>query len=404
MRSLVFWSSIAIVLYTFAIYPLLLVGMASVSQIMRDFRFAFTRRNRRRQPAGELPFVSLIVCAHNEEAIIADKLGNCLRLDYPADRLEILLGCDGCTDRTAAIAAGSGMQNLRVFDFPRSGKPATLNRLVPEARGELLVFSDANSLFEPDTVSALVRRFEDGAVGCVCGELRLRAGAGGGSAEGFYWRYETLLKFFESRLNILVGANGGVFAIRRDLYDPLPPGTITDDFIISMRIRSRGWKVVYDPEAVAYEDAPNVRQEFRRRMRIGAGNVHALKYTWRLLNPAAGLVAFSYWSHKVFRWLAPAAMPVALASSFLLAGTPLPYGIAASFGTLTVLMAIIGYWAARRNSPAGVFTTIYYFYAMNIALLAGVVSYACGRRSSVWAPTARAEQTAGQVVSAGAGQ
>ncbi len=403
MRSLVFWLSAGIVLYTFAVYPLLLAGLASISQIVTDIRFAFTRRNRRRQPAGEPPFVSLLVCAHNEEAIIADKLGNCLGLDYPADRIEILLGCDGCTDRTAAIAAGSGLQNLRVFEFPRSGKPATLNRLAPEARGDILVFSDANSRFEPDTVSALVRRFENGAVGCVCGELRLKAGASGAAAEGFYWRYETLLKFFESRLNILVGANGGVFAIRRSLYEPLPPGTITDDFIISMRIRSLGWKVVYDPEAIAHEDVSNVRQEFRRRMRIGAGNVHALKYTWRLLTPAAGLVAFSYWSHKVFRWLAPAAMPAALTSSFLLSGTLLPYGIAASFGTLTVLMAIIGYRAARRSSRAGVFTTVYYFYAMNIALLAGVVSYACGRRCSVWAPTARTEPAAGHVVSAGVG-
>ncbi len=401
MRTLVFWSSAAVVLYTFAVYPLLLLLLASVSQILRDVRFACTRSNRRQRTPAQTPLVSIVICAHNEEGVIQSKLGNCMRLDYPADRIEVLLGCDGCTDHTAAIAAGAGMPNLKIFELPRAGKPATLNRLLPEAGGEIVVFSDANTMFEPDAISVLARRFENPAVGCVCGELRLHNTAGS-HTEGLYWRYETLLKFYESRLNILVGANGGLYAIRRELYEPLPPGTITDDFIIAMRIRARGLKVIYDPEAVAREEASAVRQEFRRRMRIGAGNIHALAHTWRLLSPAAGLVAFSYWSHKVFRWIAPAAMPVALAAAILLAAE-LPYGIAALLGTLTVVMAGAGYVAEKRRVRTGLCGTVYYFYAMNLALLAGAVSYLCGRRFTIWSPTARAGQDSDHVV-AGVGR
>ncbi|MGE5486391.1 MAG: glycosyltransferase family 2 protein [bacterium] len=401
MRVLVFWSSVALVVYTFALYPVILFILASASQSLRDLRFALTRRERRcRQTKGTMA-VSILVCAHNEEAVIARRLKNCAELEYPADHVEILLGCDGCTDGTARTAAATGIAGLRIFEYPRAGKPETLNRMVPEARGDVLVFTDANSEFQADALEALVRHFEDPSVGCVCGELRLRAEAGSSRSEGLYWRYETLLKFLESRLNALLGANGAVFAIRRELYRPLPPGTIIDDFLIAMRVREQGRRLVYDPEAVAREDASGLRQEFRRRMRIGAGSVHALAHTWRMLSPTAGAVAFSYWSHKVLRWLAPVAMPLALVSALMLSQQP-PYAIAVAAGLAIAGMASAGCLAGRHSRGAGVCSALFYFLMMNAAVLAGVAAYLCGRRYSVWSPTPRSAE--GEMASAKAGR
>src|SRR5258708_2766955 len=176
-------------------------------------------------------------------------------------------------------------------------------------KGDLIIFCDANTMLEPDRVLSLVRHFDEPQVGCVCGELRLRPIEGKPSTEGLYWRYEVLLKFLESRLNMLVGGNGAVLGIRRSLFAPIPPNGIIDDFLVAMHVVASGHHLVYDPEAVAWEEvAPNVRQEFRRRVRIGAGNFHALRYTWRMLIPVAGSIAFSYWSHKVSRWLVPVAL------------------------------------------------------------------------------------------------
>lgn len=405
MRVLVFWSSVALVVYTFAVYPLILFVLASVSQALRDLRFALTRCDRRSRQAKGPMTVSILICAHNEEAVIARRLRNCAEQNYPADHVETLLGCDGCTDGTARAAAGTGIASLRVFEYPRAGKPETLNRMVPEARGDVLVFTDANTEFQANALEALVRHFENPAVGCVCGELRLRAQAGVARSEGLYWRYETLLKFLESRLNALLGANGAVFAIRRELYQPLPPGTIIDDFLIAMRIRAQGRRLVYDPEAVAREDAAGLSQEFRRRMRIGAGNVHALAHTWRMLSPTAGAIAFSYWSHKVLRWLAPVAMPLALASAVLLAQQP-PYAAAAAAGLVIAGMASAGCLAGRHNRRAGVCAALFYFLMMNAAVLAGAAAYVCGRRYAVWSPTPRAAEAGapGEAASAEAGR
>jgi len=389
MRAVIFWVSAALVLYTFAVYPLLLIALAAISQMLRDLKFAARRHNRRIGRARGRADVSILICAHNEQDVIAARLDNCAALDYSAGSVEILLGCDGCSDSTARIAMQAGVPGLRVFEFPRAGKAETLNRLMPMARGDIVVFSDANTEFDRCAVSALVRHFEDPAVGCVCGELRLRPGPGGAQAEGLYWRYETVLKFFESRLNLLPGANGGIFAIRRELYEPLPAGTIVDDFAIAMRIRARGRRVVYDPEAAAFEDVSGPRQEFHRRVRIGAGNVHVLTRTWRMLSPTAGGIAFSYWSHKVLRWIAPAAMAAALVSALSLC-RELPYAIAAALGVGAVAMGTAGYMASRRGVRGGVCTALFYFLAMNAALLAGAMAYIFGRRYTAWAPTARA--------------
>jgi cellulose synthase/poly-beta-1,6-N-acetylglucosamine synthase-like glycosyltransferase len=387
--KLLFWASLGLILYSYVFYALVLLAMASLWQVWRDLRFGLTRANRRGEHASETPLVSFVFSAHNEEAIIGDKLRNCQEMEYPRDRLEILVGCDGCGDRTAEIVSAANLPNLRLFEYrQRSGKPATLNRLVSEARGEIVVFSDANTMFAPGALRALVRHFPGSGIGCVCGEMRLAARQGGPRTEGAYWRYETFLKFLESRLNMMVGANGGIFAIRREMFTPLPDGAIIDDFLISMRIRARGQRVIYDPEATAEEQTSSTAQEFRRRVRIGAGNLDALKYTWRLLSPTAGWVSLAYWSHKICRWLVPFALLAGFAAAIALARERL-YAVFAGATAVLFLMAWIGYRLERGGVRTRALSVPYYFVSLNLALLLGFVSYFFGRQTGVWSPTSR---------------
>lgn len=383
-------ASAGMVLYTYCGYPLVLLLLTTVKQIAADIRFGLGKRNRRRSKGNsQLPKVSMVFAAHNEARVIGQKMRNCKNLDYPVDRLEILVGCDGCTDRTAALARQANVPNARILEISkRVGKPATLNLLVPLAQGDIIVLCDSNTMFQPEALVSLVRHFEEQNVGSVCGELRLVDGQKR-NPENLYWKYETMLKFLESRLNMLVGANGGIFAIRRELFSPLPPDGIIDDFLVAMRIRAAGHRVVYDPEAVAIEElAEGVRHEFQRRIRIGAGNFHALKYTWTLLNPAMGWVAFSYWSHKVFRWVVPLALCIAEASAILLA-SDLKYAVVAALGAVIVGLGFARYRLDLRGGHCARFSLPYYFLSMNLALLLGFVRFLQQSQSTHWNPTPR---------------
>lgn len=387
--KLLFWISVGLIAYTFFIYPVLLAILSGLAQLARDLRYAVAHTDRRRRNPGEPPTVSFIVAAHNEEAVIAAKMRNCAALDYSAGRLEILVGCDGCTDRTVELARSAGLPNARVFAFERSGKPATLNRLAERATGDILVFSDANTMYRPEAVRSLVRHFGQEEVGAACGEVRLSSPTGEPLSEGVYWRYECVLKFLEGRLNMLVGANGAIFAMRRRLFRPLPPRTINDDFLMAMNVRSGGHRVVYDPAAVAYEDAAeDFRQEFRRRVRIGRGNLRALRHTWKLLSPAAGLVALSYWSHKIFRWVVPFAILTSVAAALWLAREPF-FAVSGGLGLLFILAAGLGYFRQGESSPSPLIRFPCYFLLMNTALLVGFIRDAVEGRDALWSPTAR---------------
>jgi cellulose synthase/poly-beta-1,6-N-acetylglucosamine synthase-like glycosyltransferase len=405
----IFWISAGLVLYTYAIYPLVLIVLAGARQVIDDLRYAASRGNRRKPmldafQSSKYPRVSLIFAAYNEESVIAAKMANCRAIEYPAGRLEILVGCDGCSDRTAELARAAALPGTTVFDTgdfaERFGKPAVLNRLVALAGGELVVFSDANTMLQPGAVALLACHFADPRIGCVCGELRVTSREGGPSTEGAYWRYELFLKFLESRMGMLLGANGGVFAIRRDLFKPLPKQAIIDDFLIAMRIRDAGYQVVYDPEAAALEDAAaGVRDEFRRRIRIGAGNFHALRFTARMLSPTAGRICFSYWSHKVFRWLVPFALPLAFVAAAGIAATDsfsglerALYGGCAALGLLITALAVVGYRMELRGRHRSMFSVPYYFLSMNLALLLGFVRFVTGEQTAVWHRTAREKQ------------
>ncbi|HET6437228.1 MAG TPA: glycosyltransferase family 2 protein, partial [Anaeromyxobacter sp.] len=313
--EILFWLAFGCIAWSYLGYPMVLLVWAGLADALGALRFVGGGRDRRATPGGQSwPRITIVFSAFDEEACIGAKLENCLALDYPPDRLEILLGCDGCTDRTAQLAREVGGSRVTVQElFPRAGKASVLSRLVPHAQGDLVVLTDANVLLDRGALRALVRRFRDGAVGAVVGRLRLYNPSRREFEETLYWRYETTLKYLEGKWGCVLGANGGIYAIRRLLFSPLPADTVTDDFVVPARIAVRGWRIPFAPDAVAFEETTeDAGREFGRRARIGAGNWQALSLVPGLLDPRSGFLFFSFVSHKLLRWATPILLGAAL--------------------------------------------------------------------------------------------
>ena len=394
MIEILFWLAVGLVAFSYLGYPLVLVVWDGVREALAALRFVAGGADRRAPgtPPEALPRVTLAFSAFDEESCIQQKIESCLALDYPPDRLEILVGCDGCTDRTAELARRAGGARVQVHELsPRAGKASVLTRLVPSARGDVVVLTDANVMLEPGALRALARRFTDPAVGAVVGRLRLLDAAGRDEEEGLYWRYETFLKYHEGKHGCVLGANGGIYAIRRILFSPLSADTITDDFVIPVRISLRGWKVLFAPDAVAWEEtAPDADREFVRRARIGAGNWQALARVPDLLDPRTGFLCFAFLSHKLLRWAAPFLLAVALAANVALASAGRAWGYRA------LLVAQLAFYAlalvGRAGAPGGarrVAALAHHFVAMNAALAVGFWRFVRGTQAATWQRTAR---------------
>ncbi|MBI3029553.1 MAG: glycosyltransferase family 2 protein [Candidatus Rokubacteria bacterium] len=340
-------------------------------------------------PRPAWPDVSIVLSAYNEEHVIGDRVRNFLELDYPVEHLEILVGSDGSTDRTCEVIAGCAAPGVRLIAFePRRGKASVLNDLVAQARGEIIVCTDANTFFLPDAVRKLVDALWRYPSACaVVGRLELRSSVAAGNLDGPYWRYETWMKTLESHFGCVLGANGAIYAFRRKRYQPLPTRAIVDDFLIPMLMRVRsGGGVFFVPEARAWETSPQqVRDEFRRRARIGAGDLQALLWTWQLLLPWKGMVALTYFSHKVLRWFGPWLLLIAFGANLWLLGTPffrwLFIGQLAFYG--------LGLGAGFVRVLALVASAVRYFLALNTGLLLGFARGALGLARPLWNTTPR---------------
>jgi cellulose synthase/poly-beta-1,6-N-acetylglucosamine synthase-like glycosyltransferase len=383
--------AVTLVAFSYAGYPVVLAGLGALHDLRGALRFFSGGPDRReRTDPVEWPRVTIVLAAHDEASCIREKIEGCLALDYPPERLDVVVGCDGCTDGTAAIAREAGRGRVRVVELsPRQGKASVLARLVPAASGDVVVLTDANVGFHPGAVRALARRFRDPSVGAVVGRLRLRTRDGAG--EGTYWAYETFLKYLEGKLGCVLGANGGIYAIRRILFPPLPPDTITDDFVIPLRIAVRGWKVPFEPSANAYEDAPDdPRVEFGRRARIGAGNWQALARLPDLLDPRAGFVSFAFVSHKLLRWLTPFLLVLAFVANVAVAAAPGAWGWRAFL--LVQASCYLLAAAGEEAGPAGRATR--HFVTMNAALAVGLWRFLRGTQRAAWQRTARTPASA----------
>lgn len=360
-----FWLGLAVVAYAYLGYPLVLWPLAML----------FGRLNR---TGGALPSVSLLIAAHNEESSIGAKLENSLALDYPPERLEIVVVADGCSDRTCAIVRGFAERGVVLVEqTPRQGKASALNLGLQHVHGEIVLFSDANAMYRPEVPRLLVRHFADPAVGMASGVKCVVGPDGAGKGEGLYWRYEGLLKRLDSRLSSAMGATGEIFAMRRTLWTPVPPDTIIEDFAISMGLVRAGHRVVYDPAAISEEPpSPSIEEEFKRKVRIVAGAWQAIVRMWPLLLPRLGWTWFQYVSHRVLRWIVvPWLLPLLLLANVALSiGSPL-YASLLDAQLLFYALAIAGYWAQRRGACPKLLYVPFYFAFLNFSAQAGAVRY-----------------------------
>ncbi len=387
------WLCLGLVAFSYLGYFLVLLVWDGARDALSALRFVAGGEDRRaRREADAWPRVSIVFSAFNEETCIRHKIENCLALDYPPDRLEIVVGCDGCTDRTAELARAAGGGRVTVHELtPRAGKPAAISKLVPGARGDIVVLTDANVMLEPGALRALVRRFRDPAVGAVVGRLRLYNPTRAEFEESLYWKYETVLKYYEGKHGAVLGANGGLYAIRRILFSPIRPDTIIDDFVIPVRIAVRGWKVPYEPDAVAHEETTeDAGREFVRRARIGAGDWQALARVPDLLDPRTGFLFFSFVSHKLLRWMTPFLLAVALVLSVPLAAQP---GAWLYRALLLGQLLFYGLALAGPRSATGRLrrfaSLAQYFVTMNAALAVGLWRFVRGTQRATWERTER---------------
>lgn len=404
MSLALFWLSVAVIVYSYLLFPVLVVLRGILSAKAPASPERANQVSGSNGAASEWPMVSIIVAAHNEAAVIGEKIQSVLSLDYPRECLELVIASDGSDDGTNQVVAryseGSEGAAVRLLALPRVGKAAALNTAVETAEGEILVFSDANSIFAPHTLRALLAPFSDPAVGGVAGNQVYTAGdakgATGGLGERMYWAFDRQLKVYESRAGNVISATGALYALRRDLFQGIPDG-VTDDFYNSVGVIAQGRRLVFAPDAVAQEAvAATGRKEFGRKVRVMTRGLTAVAARRELLDPRrTGWYAWQLLSHKVLRRLVSVPLLIlALVTPRLwhrgwiyklaTLGQGVVYGAAAA----GALVETAGWSAAQRARLPGVVRRLmavcYYFVLVNVAALVAVLNLIRGRRIVRW--------------------
>ncbi|NPV65556.1 MAG: glycosyltransferase family 2 protein [Anaerolineae bacterium] len=386
----IFWICVAAFLWTYFGYPLFMYLLA---------------RGKRTPPVtapDSLPTLTLLIPAHNEADVIRRKLNNSLTLNYPRDRLQILVVDDGSSDGTPDIVREFAVRGVTLIEQPfRGGKMAAVNTGFAHATGEIVVLSDASPSYESESLRILARRFADPTVGVVVGTLAVwDAATAVAKPAGLYWRYEAALRRWESKTGSTVAVHGNMFAIRRALFRPLRTGIINDEFSIAMEVLRQGYRVVYEPDAISYDDASaTMSDEFNRRVRINAGRYQALFSAGYLKAPTPGL-AFRLFSHKLLRPLTPVLMLLILLANLLavLLSQPMTghfledalllrgwWGGLILLGQLAFYgLALAGWLAERRGRHYRLLNVIYFFVSSNLAALVGLWRWARGTQHVTW--------------------
>jgi len=367
-----FWIAIIIVFYTYLGYGIVIFLLVKIKELMAA---------KVKSPwEGDLPEVTLLIAAYNEEDIIDEKMENCLQIKYPEDKLKIVWVTDGSTDSTNARL--SQYDRVKVYFSPeRKGKSAAINRVVQFIESPIIVFTDANTMINDLSVSLIVDSFHDPKVGCVAGEKRISMSdreslsAGG---EGIYWKYESFLKDMDSRLYSAVGAAGELFAIRRSLYEEIRPDILLDDFVLSMKIAAKGYVIRYCREAYAVEQGSlNINEERKRKVRISAGGIQSVLILAKILNPIKyPSLFFQYISHRVLRWTVT---PVALFSLLPVNAAIAIINPSILYVSLLVLqllfycLALIGKRMEGKETSMKILFVPYYFLFMNYNVFPGIL-------------------------------
>lgn len=345
------------------------------------------------------PEVSLVIPCFNEADILKEKILNSLKLDYPPSKLKIYFITDGSDDNSKEVIMNFPEVRL-LHENRRGGKTAAENRAMKFITSPIVIFSDANTILNRDAVRNMVRRFKDGTVGCVSGEKRILTDEkdnASSSGEGIYWKYESFLKKLDSEFYSAVGAAGELVAFRSSLYEELPEDTILDDFMQSMTIASKGYKIVYEPEAYAMETgSASIKEELKRKIRIGAGGWQSVVRLWDKITPARNIkLYFQYFSHRVLRWtVTPFLLVIVFVLNIFLWDLHLLYKLLMICQILFYLAAVAGYVLENKKIRLKALFVPFYFCMMNYAVMAGLTRFLRNNQQSVWEKAERKKNTA----------
>lgn len=387
----VFWISLFLVFYTFFGYGILLYLLVRIKRLFKPAK-------RKLLDFDDLPSCTLIVAAYNERDLIKEKIANTLSLKYPDGKLQLVFVTDGSSDGSPEIIAGYPQIKLLHTD-ERKGKISAVHRAVEQVISDIIIFTDANTFLNEEALALIGRHYGDPKVGAVAGEKRviIDAAADATAGEGFYWKYESKLKEWDSELYSVVGAAGELFSIRKALYEPVPSNSILDDFMISMRIAEKGYVIVYEPEAYAQEDtSANIAEELKRKVRIAAGGIQSVIWLRSLLNPFRfPVLSFQYISHRVLRWtITPSLMILAFMLNVLIVadGGPGLYLVLLAAQVLFYLFAYLGKVLEDRKLRIKILFIPYYFCIMNYAVMAGLFRFFSVGQSVMWDKAVRKQQ------------
>ncbi len=383
--QVIFWLCIFLILFSYVLFPAILQVLAR-GKSLGESRFL----------PEELPLISVLIAAYNEEEIIGEKIESTLRCSYPAGRLEILVGSDASTDRTNRILEKLGDRDtrIRLFLFEnRTGKPGVINHLVKESRGGILIITDANVIPDKEALIRMAGFFKDPRTGLVDSRMiHTRVSKDGISLqESFYISREVKIKHHESLIwGAMMGPFGGCYAVRKSLYSPVPDNFLVDDFFVNMTVLKAGYRCITGLDAKVYEDVSNsLGEEFRRKKRISAGNFQNLsRFRSMLFSPLPG-VSFCFFSHKVIRWMVPFLVMITLGTSIPLAAHSSFYLVLLLLQLLVLVIPLIDLFLRKIKIHLLTLRFISHFVVMNMALLAGFFRYIGGIKNNVWQPTRR---------------
>jgi poly-beta-1,6-N-acetyl-D-glucosamine synthase len=359
-----FFSFLFLVFHTYVGYPLLLTvwGLKKPATLVRAY---------------DTPRVTIVIAAWNEAHHIVARIENCLQQVYPPELLEIVVVSDGSTDQTSEIVKSHAARGVSLVELEeRMGKAVALNVGVATAQGEIVVFADARQSFSSTAVRELVANFADASVGAVSGELILEADTSGPTAEGvgLYWTIEKWIRQKEAAIDSIVGATGAIYAIRRNLFEPLPPGTILDDLLTPMRIVMRGYRVVFESRALAFDRvAHDYSSEFKRKVRTLAGNYQAISLSPQLMKPWANRIFPQFMSHKVFRLMAPIALVGLLITNAAHLGGW--YSVFMALQIMGYMMALAGWWLSKIGVQERTTGAAFTFCLLNYAAVMGAIQF-----------------------------
>ena len=383
--QVIFWVSIFLILYSYLLFPGILHLLSRGKSLSGDI-----------YSTGDLPLISILIAAFNEEEVIQSKIESILESEYPEEKLEILVGSDASTDGTNQIIEQLQGQytNIKTFIFDqRTGKPGVVNQLAELSQGEILVITDANVMLDREALFQMIRYFKQPDIGLVDSRMintRLKKD-GISHQEKFYISREVNIKHNESLIwGAMMGPFGGCYAVRKSLYKAVPGNFLVDDFYINMSVLKQGSRCISSIEAKVYEDVSNnLQEEFRRKKRISAGNFQNLMAFSTLLFSVLPGVAVSFFSHKVIRWFVPFLVMITLVTSILLGFSLKVYIILALLQLVVLVIPVIDLFLRKIKIHSIPLRFVSHFVLMNLALLAGFIRYLGGIRSNVWQPTRR---------------